>query len=97
MGEIPMPIPEDFYNQFAELRKDVKESSRTTMEINYSLKNFMQTEDLERKLMKKDIEANKAAIDEIRADKQFARRTAMSEIIKYIIVGIALLIAAVKL
>lgn len=91
-----MPIPEDFYNQFAELRKDVKESSRTTMEINFALKNFMQTEDLERKLMKKDIEANKVAIEELRSDKQFARRTATAEIIKYLILGIAAIIVATK-
>ena len=90
-------VPDDFYNQFAELRKDVKESSRATMEISYSLKNFMHTEDLERKLMKKDIEANRIAIEEIKSDKQFARRTVISEIIKYVILAIALIIVATKL
>lgn len=92
-----MPVPDDFYNQFIEMRKDVKESSRATMEISYSLKNFMHTEDLERKLMRKDIEANRAAIEEIKSDKQFARRTIASEIIKYAILAIALIIVATKL
>lgn len=90
-------VPDDFYNQFVELRKDVKESSRATMEISYSLKNFMHTEDLERKLMKKDIEANRQAIEEIKSDKQFARRTVISEIIKYAVLAIALIIVATKL
>ena len=90
-------VPDDFYNQFVELRKDVKESSRATMEISYSLKNFMHTEDLERKLMKKDIEANRLAIEEIKSDKQFARRTVISEIIKYVVLAVALLIVATKL
>ena len=90
-------VPDDFYNQFVELRKDVKESSRATMEISYSLKNFMHTEDLERKLMKKDIEANRQAIEELKSDKQFARRTVISEIIKYVILAVALLIVATKL
>ena len=97
MGGQMMPVPDDFYNQFVEMRKDVKESSRATMEISYSLKNFMHTEDLERKLMKKDIEANRAAIEEIKSDKQFARRTIASEIIKYAILAIALIIVATKL
>ena len=90
-------VPDDFYNQFVELRKDVKEGSRATMEISYSLKNFMHTEDLERKLMKKDIEANRIAIEEIKSDKQFARRTIISEIIKYVTLAVALLIVATKL
>ena len=90
-------VPDDFYNQFVELRKDVKESSRATMEISYSLKNFMHTEDLERKLMKKDIEANRQAIEELKSDKQFARRTVISEIIKYVVLAVALLIVATKL
>ena len=90
-------VPDDFYNQFVELRKDVKESSRATMEISYSLKNFMHTEDLERKLMKKDIEANRQAIEELKSDKQFARRTVISEIIKYVILAVALIIVATKL
>lgn len=89
-------LPEDFLQQFKEMKDDVKESSKATMELSYSFKAFTETQALERELMRKDIEQNTKDISELKSDRKFIQQTAIAEIIKYAIIGVCFLVAALK-
>jgi Holliday junction resolvase RusA-like endonuclease len=58
-------LPDDFLQQFKEMQNDVKENSKVTMELSFSLKAFMQTQALEQKQMRKDIDASQKEIKEL--------------------------------
>lgn len=89
-------LPDDFLEQFKEMKDDVKENSKATMELSFNFKAFTETQALEQKLMRKDIDQNTKDIAEIKADRKFVQQTAIAEIIKYAIIGVCILVAALK-
>ena len=90
-------LPDDFLEQFKEMKDDVKENSKATMELSFNFKAFTETQALEQQLMRKDIDQNTKDIAEMKSDRKFVQQTAIAEIIKYAIIGVCILVAALKL
>ena len=83
-------MSEDFMKEWKEMQKAV-------MELNFAFKTFTQTQALEQKLMRKDIDQNSKEISDIKNDRKFAQRTIMAEVIKYAIIALAVVVATSKL
>lgn len=94
-GVIEMPA--DMVTELREMRKEQKEANQNVLTLSGELKTFMKTEALERKIMQTQIDQNTKDIVEIRADKKFVRQQFLSEIIKYGMVLLGLIIALTKL
>lgn len=93
-GVIEMPA--DMVVELREMRKEQKEANQNVLTLSGELKTFMKTEALERKIMQTQIDQNTKDIVEIKADKKFVRQQFLSEIIKYGMVLLGLIIALTK-